>query len=355
MSISSAGTAADAGAGLVTLPPAGSVILPPHANRAQIDAYLKANFGYMAWALNVPELRGILERAVGPNGVTMDQNTLDGLIRNTGWFKNSTQAMRSWVQMEGEDPKTAQAQLQKQTADISTEARMMGLNLAPGDLKAMATQSIAYQWDKAMMDQALYAEASRQTFYNQAGNAGTIIGSGTDSLVGAGGLKNIKADPFSGGTLNDYYAKVQQFANNYMVNISPTTAAHWAIAQATGQMDATSVEGSIIKMAVGKFPSLAAEIQAGITPKQIMDPVTQKIASTLEIAPDTIDYRTPQYSQVLQFHDPTTPNAPARPMTESEADVWAKTQPQWSHTQNFQQADDTMAKTLATTFGAAKF
>jgi hypothetical protein len=343
--------------GNVTLPPAGSVILPPHASTAQIDNYIRANFGYMAWALAEPELRGILEKAVGPNGLTMDQNTFDGLVRNTKWFSNNTQAMRSWVQMQGEDPATANAQIAKQAADISTESRMMGLNLSGADINAMATQAIGYQWDKAMMDQALYAEAMRQTFYTK-GSLGLTSGlTGSPNEVinqGAGTRrKSITADPFSGGTLNDYYAKVQQYANDYMITISPDTAAQWAIGMSTGQLDPTAVEGSVIKLATGKFPTLQKEIEAGITPKQVMDPITQKIATTLEIPPGEIDYRTPQYNQVLQFHDPTTNQT--RPMTESEADVWARDQPQWSHTQNFQQADNSMAKQLSTIFGTAKY
>ena len=372
MSLAASGS--DAGTvSAITLPPAGSVILPPNASRAQIDQYIQANFGYMAWALAVPELRQVLEKSVVPNGLTMDQNTFDGLIRNTNWFKNNTQAMRSWVQMLGEDPETAQAQLDKQQANIQTEASMMGLNLNAGTLKDMSEQAIAYQWDKSMMDHALYSEAMRQTFAGTAGNGklailggtspGDLTGSGADaSGMGAnphpgfaynGPLKTITGDPFGGGTLSDYYAKVMQYAHNYMVSVSPTTAAQWAIGMSTGQMDTTAVEGNMIKLAQGKFPTLANEIASGITPSQYFDPITQDIARTLEIPPDEIDYTQPKWAQVLQYKDPTS--GQVRPMTDAEAMNWARQQPEFQKTSAFAQAGASTVKSLATAFGAAKY
>lgn len=319
---------------------------------AQIDAYIRQHYGYEAWALNIPELRNVLEHAVGPNGIAVDQNRLNGMIQATNWYKTTSNAMRNLVQLQGEDPSTANAQIAKASGDIEAEARKMGVNLSGADLQTLAMNSIGYQWDQQMMDNALYAEAYRQTFNHAGTQASTITGSGTDRLI-TDGQRTISSDPFQGGTINDYYSQVMQQADAYLVGIPPSTASAWAIAMATGQMDPKAVQGSLIKMAAGKFPSYAEEINAGMTPKDLFSGIQGDIAKTLEVSTSAVDFMDPQYSQVLQYKDPTS--GKIRPMTDAEAMNWARQQPQWkTTTQGNQAASDAVAK-LETSFGTAKF
>lgn len=319
---------------------------------AQIDAYIQAHYGYESWALQIPELRNVLEHAVGPNGIAVDQNTLNGLVQSTSWYKTTTNAMRQWVQLQGEDPSTAKAQTDKAQGDIQSEARKLGVELPAGDLQALAVNSIGYQWDQNMMDNALYAEQYRQTFNKGGTQASTITGNGSDRLI-TDGQKTLTGDPFTGGTVNDYYSQVMQDADSYLVSIPPATAAAWAIQMSTGQLDPKGVQGSIIKIAAGKFPSMAQEINAGMTPKDLFSGIQGDIAKTLELSTDQVDFMAPQYSQVLQYADPTS--GKIRPMTDAEAMNWARSQPQWKTTTQGNQAASQAVDQLATSFGTAKY
>lgn len=355
------------------LAPVGSVVLPPNPDVNAVDNYIRANYGYMAWMLEIPELRAIAEKVVGPNGITVDQNAFDGMVRATNWYKGSTQAMRDLAQLTAEDPATATAQLDKQKADLSTEASLMGLNLDPTTLEEMSTQAIAYSWDKQMTDKALYAEAMRSTFAGTTASprvAGTgaspggLTGSGLDrtwqgnpnpvnangtELAFTGPLKQVTGNPFGGGTLSDYYDKVMAQAGQYMVTLSPATASQWAIGWATGQLDPTAIDGNLISLAIGKFPTLKSQIESGITPAQLFDPIKQEVAKTLERSPASINWDDPKYSTLWQTPDPKT--GTIRPMTITEATDWARSQDDWKSTQQAQQASASLVKSVGSLFG----
>jgi hypothetical protein len=330
----------------------------------------------MAWMLAVPELKNILEQVIGgPSGPTVNQNTFNGMIRSTNWYKNSTQAMRDYVQLMGEDPATAKAQLSKQTADLATEASIMGVKIPPDQLQEMATQSLAYTWDKQMTDQALYAEAMRQTFAGTAqggsvsatpAQAGSLTGSGADSVLQGdpnvngraynGPLRQINGNPFGGGTLADYYDKIQAQAAQYMITVSPATATQWAIGQATGQLDPTAIEGNLVALALGKYPTMKTQIEQGMTPSQIFDPIKQEVSKTLEVSPDAINWQDPKYQQVFQYSPPKgAPDAGVvRPMTITEAVNWARQQPEWMNTQQGNQAGASLVKSIGNLMGVIK-
>jgi hypothetical protein len=109
----------------------------------------------------------------------------------------------------------------------------------------------------------------------------------------------------------------------------------------------------MIKLAQGKFPSLSNDIASGITPSQYFDPITQDIARTLEIPPDSIDYTQPKWAQVLQYKDPSS--GETRPMTDAEAMNWARQQPEWQNTSAAASSAASTVKALSSAFGAAKF
>lgn len=356
------------------LAPVGSVVLPGTANQQATDNFIRANYGYMAWMLAIPELRAIAEKVVGPNGITVDQNAFDGMVRGTNWFKGSTQAMRDLAELTAEDPATAQAQLDKQMADLQTEASNMGLNLDKTTLTDMATQGIAYSWDKQMTDHALYAEATRQAFagvggfghlsmLGDASNPGNLTGSGTDNLgLGAnthtgyahkGPMAQMTGDPFHGGTLSDFYDKVMAQANQYMVTVSPATATQWAIGWATGQLDPTAIDGNLLSLAIGKFPTLKPQLEGGMTPAQMFDPIKQEVSKLWEQSPDTINWQDPRFNQLWQNPDQTT--GTLRPMTITEAQNWARSQNDYRTTATAQQQGASVFKALSTQMGLTKF
>lgn len=323
------------GGGVATASNPGAAAAPVPFNPANVDAIIRQSYGYEAWALDVPELHTALVKALSDHGTALDQATLEGYIKATDWWKTNSTSQRNFAQLQGEDPAEAQAQITKSLATVTALATQYGLNLDPARAKAIATNAVQFGWDTNMLNAALGNEAATNAAAAPPGAAGT---------------------PFSAGTLADSYAKVQNLARNYYVNIDPATARDMAIKLTDGQLTDAAMQGTMVQQALAKYagdPTTTAGINAGFTVKQLATDQLNSMAKLLGVSADAIDLSSPQWSPILNYRDPTS--GTTRIMNTGETENLVRQSDQWDHTSDANSTTATALKAFTADMGKAKF
>jgi hypothetical protein len=312
--------------------------LPPGSTPDQIDALIRKQFGFEAWALAVPELRTTLENLVQANGTAMDQATIEGAIKATQWWRTQQQTQRAFIQLQNEDPAQAIASQKKAGADIGIQARAAGINLNNDQLYDLGTKSIMYGWDQAMTTAALEGIAAQTSYTAQQAGA---------------------ADPFAGqyglsGNLSGNYARIGQLENQYVVKMDDNAKRDYAIQMTMGGMNEAAVTAELAKLAAGRYPAVADQIMAGVTPAQLLANQKATAARLLEVSPDSINFLSdPNMAKIAQYSDPKT--GIIRMMTDGETANYVRTLPAWQTTANANQNTAAVMKQVLTGLGSAKF
>lgn len=135
---------------------------------------------------------------------------------------------------------------------------------------------------------------------------GTTTGELDSGLPGALSPTGAPSD-MAGGLQSDMQI-AQQTAAQYMVPTSPQGLAQ-LVQQvvASGNTDvATYFKTYYQAQAKSMYPTMAASIDAGITPQAYMDPYKSVAANLLGVNPDSIDLTQPQYMRAVTQKDPKT-------------------------------------------------
>lgn len=282
---------------------------------AQIEE-AAAQYGYAAVFLKDPEIGPILIKAA-KLGYTPAR--LENELMGTSWYRNYSAATRQWRMLAEKDPQTANAQLAQRQADISDQASKLGLQLDDQKLKTLAYQSLGFGWSPTQLTDALTSELK----YSPEAATHGQIGTGT--------------------------AAVKALAAKYYLTISDETAFNYAKQITGGQLDMGGVEATFRSQAKGKFPTIADQIEAGVTPEDYFDPYRQTIAKELDLPVSAVDLANdPRYQPVLSMADGKT----LRPMTISETTKWARNQPQWDATKGGLDLASQFGEQLTKLFGA---
>jgi hypothetical protein len=109
--------------------------------------------------------------------------------------------------------------------------------------------------------------------------------------------------------------QLKQTASDYGIQLSDQTFNMWAEKVARGQENVKSFQQYALNTAKALFPSIATQLDQGLTFGEITDPYKQAAARTREINPDTLDFTDPQWSKAITF---TTDKGEQRPMNFNE-------------------------------------
>lgn len=256
----------------------------------------------------IPDLKGILDQAISAQWVPAQ---FTRAVMDSGWWKSNAESVRQMARLQATDPATYNQNWANAENKIALLAQQMG-RPAPTDVqRSLAMEALLNNWD----DQQLRA---------QIGNRFTPEKWSQDGVA-----------PAYTGDAGQLEGHLRQVATNYGV---PITDEYLRTALNVIQGGHETIEGyeNIFKArAKATFPHLAAQIDAGMTVRDIADPYIATMAQTLEVPETGIKLSDPSIQRALQAKDPTTGAFSNKPMYQFQREL--KDDPRWDDTKNAEQ------------------
>jgi hypothetical protein len=215
-------------------------------------------YGFVGHLANSnPELRKILVRAAGANWTAAE---FSRAVQDSQWWRNSSDAIKQYQILKTSKPGEFKAQRDQLVVKARAISKEMGVSLGEGKgsiLGYLVDQAQMHGWDEATLRMRIGGslKGATATFGGQAGEVQQQIRQ----------LYYDMGVPYSSYTVNNAVRSVLMGAS--------TVQAHQAY---------------VAGQAKSRFPSLAAQIDAGMTVRQIAQPYVQTVAQLLEQAPDSI-------------------------------------------------------------------
>jgi hypothetical protein len=252
--------------------------------------------------------------------VTRFQQAVEG----THWWKTNSATAREMVALSIADPAEYQSRIRNAEQQLGLQARQMGINDLP-NLAGLALNSIVNNWTQAQTARAL------------------------------GQYYNINAAPQGQGA--QIYQQLQQTYNDYGVPYSQLSLQRGVQKILEGMTTADTYTQTAINAAKGLYPGAAAQISQGMTVKDIADPYVQTYANTLEVDPNSINWRQdPQITAALRGQLSETSKGPTEgtmPLYQFQTNL--RQDPRWQYTQNARDTMSTALMQLGKTFGFQGF
>lgn len=273
-----------------------------------------------AWALNIPQVGDLIRKAI--TDPDYSNQRLETEIQQTDWWKSTQASARKWDALKATDPESANAQMREVQAQIWDKRQSMGMHPDVDWVRDTAEKSLKYGWGSSQLNDYLVSQLQ----YNP----------------------NVSS---STGTLSTTMAKLKSSALEYNVMLSDQTAFDYSKAIMAGEHTADDWSSIWREQAKAQYqysPELLSALDKGITVKQYTDPIKQRIASILEVNPDSIDLNSSKYSQAL---DHTDSQGKRRMMTYGEVDQLARSQPEFRTTVKAQQSAASLGENILKTFG----
>lgn len=228
---------------------------------------INEEFGWAAAFIDHPEVGPILQNAAR-NGWTMQK--LQTEIRKTQWFQKTTEAQRTWDVLEGQDPATANRQVDARLVEINQLVAQLGSTLAPDRAKALARQSLRNGWQGSDLTRAVGAE-----------------------LVKTGKTSDLRRGLVGQG--------VQAAAREYGVPLSRPAVDAWVQKIADGRATQDDYLTYVRNQARSLFPTLSDDLDRGLTVEQVADPYRQVASRVLQVNPSEVDFSQSQWNRALNF------------------------------------------------------
>jgi hypothetical protein len=314
----SGGGTGGGGGGTAVAPPAAPAT-PDTKNMSddQILAYVRQNYGSDAAYLDAnPGLRSIFFDAVRNH--PGDTAYLENQVRQTDWFKNTSESQRLYDAKKRLDPASAQADVTAMAQQLGTFAKAQGVVLDPTKLNDIAEQAVRGSWSSSQAQQAILHEFN----YRQGGAFGQAAKTESD---------------------------VHQLAGEYLVPISDQAKGEWINRITRGDDTIDGFRSYLTEQAKSLFPGLSAALDAGISTKQYADPYVQLASQELEVPHDSIDLMNPRYMRALNQVDPKSGERTS--MSLSDWTTYLRSLPEWQKTSGAKSLASDMVTQLGKTFG----
>jgi hypothetical protein len=224
----------------------------------------------------VPELWNILVWSV--SGANLSDSQFKAAVKNTNWYKQSTEAGRDWFTLRISNPAEAVKRQQQAQHDVLLAGIQMGSNLSMQQVGFIADRWLQNGWSVAEM---------------------------RDQLVGY--TMKLPEAQRAPGAFGAAMTKVRSVADEYGMQVSDKEAAGFAqqllfqgTQGATPGRGEADIRDVFAKRAKSLFPSLKEELEAGTTVKQWASPFIQLAAQELETSPDAITFNDPKWRAMLE-------------------------------------------------------
>ena len=281
---------------------------PSLASVPQLNEYIQQYYPQYAWLLSQPGVAQVIDQAIA-QGYGANTAYMQGQIENSSWWKTTSNAMRQYEQTLATTPGELNflnggSQAQQMLAQIQAAAAQQGVQLTQQQLQEISSQALQFGWTAQQINNAIGSDV-RFGGQNQT-NAATVV------------------------------QQLQAIAGNYYQNPTPAALQQWAQGVASGTQMAQD--------AAVKWSGYAPQIMQGQNMVQLTDSLRSNVAQTLEVDPSSINFVTnPAYSKMLDYVAPGDKTGVHRVMTQSEADQYVKSTPQFGY-QNTQGARDNVAQ-----------
>lgn len=296
----------------------GGGILTPQAEEKVVTDWITQQYGAYATLLNRPDVKAVLTRAAR-EGWT--QERIQTEIQRTPWWKTTDAAMRKFDLLEGSDPKEAKTQLDKMSSTIKSMIAQQGVagQFTEARIAKLARFAVRHGVEADAIPKLVFNEIQ----YNPTHPVGQI-----------------------GADMDKFKAQAAQ----YVLPLSDRAAFDWAKKIATGQATADGFDTYMRDQAKSKYGHLAAELDQGLTVKNLLDPQIQQTAQLLEIDPDQVNLLDPKYSPLVSYADP---QGKVRTMSLSESARYVRGMDAYARTDGAKQAAASLTSELMSRFGQA--
>lgn len=281
---------------------------------------IRTEFPAFAYLLNEPEVAGVLGRAITEG---WDPGKLQANLYATRWWRTHSETSRNWSTLVATDPAEAGRQRQEMLTRIDNEARRLGVKYRGGDLIVIMETALKRGYTDAQITQAI-AHLGRKRGFNSAGD--------------------LRA------SMNDLRAMGKQYA----INLSAPSLQNWAIAMNTGRLTEDGLRAHFQQMALrsldpqGKNEVLKRGLNMGLTVRDVYSGVIETVASELEVDASRIDLADNYWGKLVRFKDD---EGVQRPMNETEAIQWSRSQTAWQQTNGARESYAGLANAMTTKWG----
>lgn len=302
----------------------------PNSNTQQIigvDNKLDTTFGFASAFFNSdPSLKNLIDSFKGQDANDANvQERFQAALKDTPWYKTHTANQRAWDQLQTSDPTEAAHQLLGLQQQLAQQAKQAGVNLSNGQLHTMAQQTLQ-----------MYGQSPPAGVINQ------MIGAQV-KYTGAGGT-------YTGQTASDI-TTLQNLAKSYGVPISDHTMQAWLQNIVQNGVDPTSYTEYLKEQSKSLYPTLAPQIDQGLTFQQAADPYAQTAAKTLNLDPNSVDFSQPKWMKALTQVDPKTGNRTAMSLDQWQTTLMTDPTYGYGNTTQAKQDASSLALTIAKAFG----
>lgn len=249
---------------------------------------------------SVPELKRLLGQAVDNQ---WDYDAFTARLKNTKWFKTTSQSNRQAQVMQKQDPATYKATLAANRVAVDQMANQMGAVLSSGAKDKLAKNILHYGWESAQIQNFL----------------GNYIKFNDKHVLG--------------GQAGQAYQQLKTTAYDNGVSVSEQNLKNAAAYVVKGVSSMEKEQANIRGIAMGAYPAYADQIAAGQNMKDIAQPYVQSMAKVLELPDTDVDMYNSKIKAALTRAD--AKGNPA-PMSLTDFEQMLKSTPDWRKTANAQ-------------------
>lgn len=243
------------------------------AEQAPTQDELAALAGYTVAYFNVTkEMRNLFDKAMREDW-TGDR--LSAAVRNTKWFKGTSQTEREAHLLKSSDPAEHKRRVAEMVNHVRSLAGQIGVKLGTPTLGKLASRAFLSGWN----DDQIRAQLGLGVFNANQKNASM------------------------GGILGDSRETIRKAMADYGVTVTKKSESAWLSGIAQGLWDDQYAIEEIKRLAKSTFPGLAEQIDAGQTVMQVAAPYLESMADLWEINPQDVTLKDPMLRKALSQKD----------------------------------------------------
>ena len=228
---------------------------------------LAESYGFnVAFFNSIPELKRLFGNAVSQQ---WDSDKFTAQLKNTKWWKATSDSNRKAQLMAKQDPATYKATLEAARIAAQQMAVKLGATLSDAALRKLAKNIVHFGWEDAHI----------QDFLGQ--------------------YVKFNDKHVTGGLAGQAYQQLKTLAYDNGVSMSEQSLRNSAAYVVRGVSNMEKEAANIRGIAMGAYPAFADQIQAGASMKDIAAPYVQAYAQTMEVADTDVDMFNPKIRSAL--------------------------------------------------------
>lgn len=280
-----------------------------------------AHYGAFAWMYSAdPEVHNLIDQA-SAEGWTAEK--LAAAIQGTAWWRRTQESERNWNAEIARDPHSAQVKRDQKAEEIIRMASTMGVSLDQAHADSYADSFYRYGWTDIQLQNSILSQ-----FEYEKGKT-------------KGGAATIEM-------------QLNQMASDYGITLTDNDYKGWIISIEQGYNTPDTFKAWAAQQSANLNPWAKAGLDTGLTLRDIVAPIFNKVANELEINPNMINLNDSKWTKLFQAsRDPKT-GAFVTPAW-SDVERLIRTDPQygWDRTQFANTEAANRAAMLLDKFGKA--